>query len=205
MRGFKIFRNVVPEELIVEAYEFLHHNAQQQIKIHSFLNSQSNETNNSNTLASHDLNEDAKKLLSGHFPPKVRLSEPILNVVKSKNIHNIVEKVTNWRNLNAHMPPMARFVAPNNLNAKVPMHQDLKYNQHLDDFVTVWLPLVEIDEKCGGLRIGNDPQEMLETNGHEENNFWFKGVTAKSQSLFDCVPMSPGDALVFSKPQYMGR
>ena len=47
-----------------------------------------------------------------------------------------------------HYPPMIRFKLADAPSSIVPVHQDIAYNRHLSDFITVWVPLVDIDDEC---------------------------------------------------------
>ena len=94
---------------------------------------------------------------------------------------------------------MARFIVPNNSNAAVPFHQDISYNQHLSEFITVWLPLVDIDEECGGVVVANDPGKLEKSVVYQSDGIWLEGLKPNPSDLKNCVPMSPGDGLLFRK------
>ncbi len=107
----------------------------------------------------------------GQFPLAVRL-EPIMRAIPVYLANDpLLHRTLDTKHLRCHWPPMARWVAPGDAAALWAPHRDTEYNSHIDgDFVTVWVPLVPIDEKCGGLTVG-----------------------------WGLVPMELGDAVILSK------
>lgn len=95
------------------------------------------------------------------------------------------------------MPPTARFVLPNSLNSKVPPHQDFSYNQHLDDFIVLWLPLVSLTQKRRGLIVYKGSHgKKLQTV--KSKNYWFKGLDIKNFKETKINMLNIGDIVLLS-------
>ena len=103
--------------------------------------------------AANGLDYDTRVLMTGHFPRELRFSKIFWEIPRTHALQDILKAALGTDRLRMHMPPMARFILPSNSEAGVPPHQDASYNDHMGGFVTVWIPLVEIDEECGGVTI----------------------------------------------------
>jgi hypothetical protein len=147
---------------------------------------------NYNSLAT-----DLRYALAGQYPLKVRLDEHIREVCRSQSLRSILNLVFPGERLRLHMPPMARFVLPNNLLAGVPPHQDISYNRHLSNFVTVWVPLVEVDDRCGGVSIFDGTAELPEQLNELNRTVWLPAIEDLGYSKVACH-MRPGDLLLFT-------
>ncbi len=136
--------------------------------------------------------------LSGNFLRATRLSERLWQIPGLRNLQAALRDVLDTRRLYMHMLPSARHVLPGNRHAGVPAHRDTSYNGHMTDFVTVWVPLVEIDDACGGVRVFEDSAEPVPANGAPpgmlDNGLWFAGLETRAYKARDCI-FSPGDAL----------
>jgi len=144
------------------------------------------------------LDQNLRNMMSGHFPLDARLSPNMWAVPKAAGLRRVLETVLDDDTLFLHMPPTSRYVLPGNKHAGVPAHQDVSYNPHMTDFVTVWVPFVPIDEKCGGVMVyehTNKPLELLTDKGRK---FWFEGVATGDHPGVHCV-MNPGDCLVLNR------
>ena len=144
------------------------------------------------------LDQTLRNMMSGHFPLDARLSPNMWAVPKAAGLRKVLETVLDDDELFLHMPPTSRYVLPGNKHAGVPAHQDVSYNPHMTDFVTVWVPFVPIDEKCGGVMVyehTNKPLELLTDKGRK---FWFEGVATGDHPGVHCV-MNPGDCLVLTR------
>lgn len=99
----------------------------------------------------------------------------------------------------AHAADCEKFILPSNAEAGVPAHQDVSYNRHMSDCLTMWVPLVEIDEFCGGVTVfeGSDATEL--PTGLNSYGIWNEGVSTEGFDVTNCVPMVPGDVLIFNK------
>lgn len=135
------------------------------------------------------------QLGTGHFSLETRLSETLHALPRDASLRAALESVFGMDALYMHMPPTARFVVPGNLDAAVPPHQDRPYNEHLPEFLTVWVPLVEIDEQCGGVAVYPGSQDAAVDTG-ERTNVWYDAVPTDGYTPVHCAPMSPGDVLI---------
>ena len=99
------------------------------------------------------LDQNLRNMMSGHFPLDARLSSNMCAVPRAAGLRRVLETLLDDDELFLHMPPTSRYVLPGNKHAGVPAHQDVSYNPHMTDFVTVWVPFVPIDEKCGGVMV----------------------------------------------------
>jgi hypothetical protein len=106
--------------------------------------------------------------LTGHFPLEVRLSENLWKIPYSESFYSIIKTILRSENVFMHMPPTARFVLPGNVYAGVPPHQDISYNKHMTDFITVWVPLVDIDEEGAGRTKNTQLKAFLQNSGKGE-------------------------------------
>ena len=153
------------------------------------------------------LSDKQVAVLRGQFPLEDRLSAPVMAVAKEVVESRLLESIIGPAELvRMHMPLMARFVLPGNGGAGVPAHTDSQYNNHMSDFVTVWIPLVPVDGDCGGVRIfegARADQTMLSdpalnaafTSGATRD--WHSGLDTSGLARFECIPMEPADALYF--------
>jgi len=145
-----------------------------------------------------ELPAELSKTITGHFPLQVRLSPVLWGVPKSRELQERLSRLFPGQSLRVHMPPTARFVLPGNHFAAVPAHQDIAYNRHLEDFVTVWVPLVEIDEKCGGVAFYSDGNIKHDLGNAEKLGFWRGPVSGiKGTQIPVKVPL--GGVLLFNK------
>ena len=152
-----------------------------------------------NSPAADRLDRDTRVLMTGHFPTQLRLSQTFWENPRTQALHDIIKASLGSDRLRMHMPPMARFVLPNNSQAGVPPHQDASYNDHMRDFVTVWVPLVEIDEQCGGVTIYDGRTDgIIPATKLAQNGVWIEGVSVQGLTALNCVPMVPGDILIFN-------
>lgn len=140
---------------------------------------------------------DLRMTMSGHFPLQARLSPRLWALPRLPAVRAMLEALFNDTRLFMHMPPVARFVLPGNRHAGVPAHQDVSYNKHMSDFVTVWVPMVTIDEACGGVAIfegsGAEPEHAMS----KRDGFWFKPVPSEKYKRVH-FPMNVGDALLLN-------
>jgi ectoine hydroxylase-related dioxygenase (phytanoyl-CoA dioxygenase family) len=143
-----------------------------------------------------------RDILSGNFPTEIRLSPELWRIAGDPSLRRLLGGVLQSSDLFMHMVPSARFVLPSNHHAGVPAHRDVIYNDHMTDFVTVWVPFVEIDECCGGVRVYEDSMTgdaaaLGEIDG-EAGAFWHGAQDASGFRHTDCH-LSPGDVLVLDK------
>lgn len=96
---------------------------------------------------------ELRQLLVGHFSLETRLDPVLWTIPRSAGIQALLAEIFPGQRVGMHMPPTARFILPGHRWSGVPVHQDISYNRHMQDFVTIWLPLVPIDARCGGVII----------------------------------------------------
>ena len=98
-----------------------------------------------------------------------------------------------------HMPPTARYILPGNVHAGVPPHQDISYNKHMSNFVTIWVPLVDIDDECGGVTMYEGSGQASEYSVEQESSdFWQQGVPTEGFRSVHCA-MKAGSVLALNK------
>jgi hypothetical protein len=149
--------------------------------------------------SSDGLDHDTRVLMTGHFPTKLRLSETFWEIPRTQAFREILRAALGSDRLRMHMPPMARFFLPNNSEAGVPTHQDASYNDHMNGFVTAWMPLVDIDHQCGGVTIYEGRKDgVIPVTKLVQNGIWTEAVPVEGLTPVNCVPMAPGDVLLFN-------
>ena len=141
---------------------------------------------------------DEKKILCGHFRLEASLSEKLLEIPKNNNVRKLISLLLPNQNHHLHLPPAARFILKNNEYAGVPNHQDISYNKHLDDFVIMWVPFVNIDDDCGGVLVHHGSGFLKEQLTNFEKKFWLNGIPAEGFKEVHCK-MQPGDVLLLNK------
>lgn len=204
--GYQLFNNVIPLELASALHRLLAAELEQAFALLSpFVGKADVMTagvNISTLLASSlasTLDRETRALMTGHFPTALRLSQDFWEVARTPALRKILEAALGSDHLRMHMPPMARFILPNNSEAGVPPHRDASYNTHMNNFVTVWILLVEIDEKCGGVTIYEGRKDgLIPATRMVQNGIWIEGVSVQGLKPVACVPMVPGDILVFN-------
>jgi hypothetical protein len=141
---------------------------------------------------------ETQQLLSGHFALQTRLSECLWPVATEPAVRSVLKAILRDDRLFMHMPPAARWVLPGYRQSGVPAHQDVSYNHHMSNFVTLWIPLVPTDDECGGVAVFAGSHEPRERPTQRSDRFWLESVgTAGHQRVHE--PMAPGDALLLSK------
>lgn len=148
-------------------------------------------------LQDESLSPEVRQVLLGHFPLAVRLSEAIKPIAAHLGGSALLRSLLGSEGLFMHMPPMARFVPPGYGPAAVPPHQDLNYNTHMTDFLTVWTPLVKIDEQCGGLVVFEGSQHRLQAVDPTESG-WLSAMDVTGFERLQLVGVGPGDAVLLS-------
>lgn len=205
-RGYQVFRGVIPEETITTVRSFLEQNVDHSLDIITSMGVRARTPQAGADIQKILSAPDAKKIdrdvrfaLTGHFSREVRL-EPILwEIPRVDAVQRVIKKALGANALRVHMPATARFILPGNLEGGVPAHQDISYNSHMSDFLTIWVPLVAIDYRCGGVTVfEGSASEALPTT---PNNYeiWNKSLVVEQYKATNCVPMLPGDMLMFNK------
>jgi hypothetical protein len=149
------------------------------------------------TYESRGLPADLRHYLTGEFDLETRLDTRIAEILSTERSREFICRFFGSDRYLIHYPPMIRFKvaeAPSNL---VPVHQDYAYNRHLSNFITVWVPLVDITEECGGI-IGYAGSHLSEPVEHAASGAWSnKARTDLSRFSARHILMKAGDALFF--------
>jgi ectoine hydroxylase-related dioxygenase (phytanoyl-CoA dioxygenase family) len=145
------------------------------------------------------IDRDLRVIMTGHYPLHVRLDPRLWIIAEQPRVQEFLASVLGNKSLRMHMPPTARFVWPGNADAGVPAHQDVTYNRHMSDFITFWVPLVPINDDCGGVTVfpGSD-KAQLDTQ-MMDHGIWYDDVDTTGFEPLDCAPMAPGDVLIFNR------
>lgn len=123
------------------------------------------------------LTKATRDTLTGHFPLQVRLSERLWQIPMSADIAEVLRACLDSERIFMHMPPTARFVLSKNEHAGVPPHQDISYNGHMSSFITMWVPLVDISDDCGGVVVyeGSGKSDVQDAPASQER-YWRQAV-----------------------------
>ncbi|HEX2652026.1 MAG TPA: phytanoyl-CoA dioxygenase family protein [Xanthobacteraceae bacterium] len=204
--GYQVFRNVLPSHVTEMLRQLLYSQVDSMLDLLSKFG-----VPRDPKLAGHEirallsspradeLDHPTRVLMTGHFPTQIRLSESFWEIAKTPSLRAILAAIFQTDRLFMHLPPMARYVLPGNLEAGVPPHQDISYNTHMSDFVTVWLPLVPIDSICGGVTIYEGLKEgTIPATKTVRNGVWIEGIQTEGLRPVDCAPMELGDVLIFN-------
>jgi hypothetical protein len=205
--GYQIFEEIIPQEIILDVRDFLTRSISETLgpaKLEIGCSSDSDLLRIINNIAAgHQggvggLSKSTRDALSGHLSLETRLSKTLWKIPYAAKLQEILIALLGDE-LHLHMPPTARYVLPGNVHAGVPPHQDISYNKHMTDFITVWVPLVDIDDACGGVTVyegsGNAPE--YET-GKTDSEFWQQGVPTAGYQPVHCA-MKAGGVLVLNK------
>jgi hypothetical protein len=203
--GYQVIANVIPAELVADIQHFLGEHVDKMLDTLSKFGVTSDINTAGGQIAAtlrntSSLSDDLKVLMTGHFPLEVRLDKKLLSIPKDGRVRGLLESIHETKSLRMHMPPMARYIMPGNTEAGVPPHQDVSYNGHMDNFITMWVPLVPVDAKCGGVTAyPGGPKRKIEVVKRVENGVWIEGIPTEGLHAENCVPMNPGDVLVFDR------
>lgn len=141
----------------------------------------------------------ARDTRSGHFGLETRLDPRLWAIPRLPALRAVLREVLDSAQLFMHLPPAARFILPGNNAAGVPAHQDLGYNRHMSDFVTCWVPLVDIDDDCGGVVVYEGSATPCEiATAADPEGFWLRGLRTEGYSPVHCK-LKVGDVLLMSK------
>ena len=205
-RGYQVVRQLIPADVVINARRLLEENlslALERMKDFGIGVGTTDMVPDINALLSgpdaSDLDRDLRVLLTGHFPLEVRLDRRLWEIPRDAGVQDFLKTVLGTSSMCMHMPPTARFVLPGNLDAGVPSHQDISYNRHMSDFFTCWVPLVDIDETCGGVTVFPGSDGTVVDASMVDHGIWFGGIDVSKYKAVDCVPMAPGDVLIFNK------
>lgn len=209
--GYQVLQNVIDTEVAAEVGSFLVESSDTAIDL---LSSELNGGPNAPRLKGsklcaaidHAYNHpdfeaiphDLRLTMSGHFPIETRLAKRLWLIPSLVRVQAVLHEVLSDEALFMHMPPTARFVLPGNQHAAVPAHQDVSYNKHMSDFVTLWVPFVPITERCGGVAVFEGSGQPVEQLDDRSQKFWLKGLATDGFNKKHCT-MNVGDALLLNR------
>lgn len=206
MKGYQIFRGMVAKDAIATVRDFLQQELEDALGTLEPLGVRADPQGASadirRILASPDadtLDRSLRSTMTGHYPLDTRLHPALWAIPRDGGVREVLTGLLDADALRMHMPPTARFVLPQNGAAGVPPHQDISYNHHMSDFITMWVPLVEIDEACGGLRVFSGAQQAELPTKLAAYGMWNEAVPTDGIEAVNCIPMHPGDVLIFNK------
>jgi hypothetical protein len=141
---------------------------------------------------------DLRHYLVGEFDLETRLDLRICRVLAGPGARELLTQFFGTSKYYVHYPPMVRFKMADAPGSILPAHQDFTYNGHLRDFITVWVPLVDIDDEVGGL-ILYDGSHLDGSVDHAPNGPWAHGLKKPAGLPYAQHPvhMKVGDALLF--------
>ena len=143
--------------------------------------------------------EDEQKVLTGHFPLSVRMSDVINPIAEFIGKSPIIRDILGSQQLYMHMPPMLRYVPPGYTLAAVPPHKDTSYNRHMSDFITIWTPMVPINQRCGGLVIYEGSQHAADTvKETQQFDRWLPPLDVSGYTRRQLVDLDLGDVVILS-------
>lgn len=145
----------------------------------------------------HKLPKDLEHYLVGEFDVETRTSKKIQSFLSKTKFVNSIKNFTNLNRFLIKFPPSPTFTKGEKTSS-VPLHQDWIYNQSLSDFVTVWIPLVTITDKIGGLVFyeGSHMNKKIEHIKGKDWDFEFE-LTKIKKFKRTHAKVKKGDLLLF--------
>jgi hypothetical protein len=141
---------------------------------------------------------DFRNFLVGQFDLETRLDLRVVDLLSTSACQAFLKEFLKSPRYYIHFPPMLRFKFMEAPESQVPVHQDIAYNQHLSDFVTLWAPLTEINETCGGV-IVYEGSHRAEVFQHESSGAWANRARVEPLEKYPSkhILMEKGDVLLF--------
>jgi hypothetical protein len=140
---------------------------------------------------------DLRHYLVGEFDLSTRLDPIVRRVLSDAHCRTVISRFLKSAQYYVHYPPTLRFKVKDASASIVPPHQDAAYNEHIDDFVTVWIPFVDIDEACGGV-IVYEGSHLDRPVKHSRGDIWAAQAQSDlSKYVGRHVTMRAGDGLLF--------
>lgn len=143
------------------------------------------------------LPDDLSHYLHGEFDLETRMNDRITSILASQRCQQIITEFMGIDRYYVHYPPMIRFKLPGTPGSFVPVHQDFAYNEHLSQFMTIWMPFVDVDEECGGL-VMHEGSQLSPLTEHQPSGAWANKASADLSGYSPKhILMRAGDALMF--------
>jgi len=206
-QGYAVARNVIPMEVVEDIQEFLLSQkdaaveaAQHELGCSSpeALVELAGEIAAGRHVGMETLTKASRDTLTGHYPLAVRLSERLWQIPRTPAVRALLSECLNSDALFMHMPPTARFVLAKNSHAGVPPHQDASYNGHMNRFLTMWTPFVDITDECGGVIVyeGTGQAELQEAPS-SPTEYWRKAIETQGATPVH-MKIKMGDVLLLN-------
>jgi hypothetical protein len=136
-----------------------------------------------------------QELESGNVRRATKGNSMLWNILRySEDLQFILKALLRTDLLFMHMYPSPRIVRPNNLKALVPAHVDRAYNQHLSNFVTLWVPIDSFEVDQGGLDVW-PASHNKKYNQESKSGLWYKGIVADAASR-KSILVEKGDCVI---------
>lgn len=144
------------------------------------------------------LPKDLRHYLTGEFDLETRLDTKICALLAVPKVRDTLARLLDTRKYYIHYPPMVRFKMADVPGSMLPPHQDFAYNAHLRDFVTVWVPLTDIDDEVGGIVV-HTGSHLAERVDHSPSGPWAHGLKEHVADVYSksAIHMHVGDVLIF--------
>lgn len=143
------------------------------------------------------LPKDLRHFLRGEFDLETRLDQRIMQVLATPRVLAYLSTFLQSDGYCIHYPPMMRFKMAAAEASQLPPHQDWPYNTHMKDFLTVWVPLVTIDEGTGGVVVYDGSHQDGNVQHVAEGSWEAKALADLDKYPQQHVLMNPGDILTF--------
>ncbi|MGB6943699.1 MAG: phytanoyl-CoA dioxygenase family protein [Bryobacteraceae bacterium] len=136
--------------------------------------------------------------LTGEFDLETRLDTRICALLAAPKVRDVLVNLLETPRYYIHYPPMVRFKTADAPGSILPPHQDFAYNTHLRGFITIWVPLTDIDDDVGGIVVypGSHRGERVD---HSPSGPWAHGLKEQIAGMYtkQAIHMHVGDALLF--------
>lgn len=201
--GFQVVRSVIPVALIDAIYAFLHskkelslQDLKKVLKTEDLVTALNKLVHDPEKIKTYD--RPVQMAFSGHFDVDTRLNPLLQSVAHLPEVRALFDAIFPKQKPFMHLPPTARFVLPGNAFAAVPPHQDISYNEQVDDFFVMWVPLCSIDDQRGGVKIFQGTNLNKQFPVGKDQGFWLSGIENLNAKEVH-YHMEKGDVLLLNK------
>ncbi|NBV22339.1 MAG: hypothetical protein EBS05_10540 [Proteobacteria bacterium] len=202
--GWHLERGILEGDFVRQVGEFLD---SRRLRLQQQFSAWVGETVTDESYASHQakteeyvakgLPKDLRHFLRGEFDLETRLDKRIMQVLATPRVLAYLSNFLSSDGYCIHYPPMMRFKMAAADASKLPPHQDWPYNTHMTDFLTVWVPLVTIDEGTGGVVVYEGSHQDGNVQHVAEGSWEAKALADLDKYPQLHVLMNPGDILTF--------
>jgi hypothetical protein len=149
--------------------------------------------------AKRDMPVDFRHFLRGEFDLPTRLDPRTIACHRLPLLQRYICAFLGSDEYLVHYPPMVRFVPPGANVSAVPIHQDTSYNDHMVDFCTLWVPLCDVDDACGGVIVFDGSQREQPLDHGPAGSWEMKAAIKEDRYPMRQLHMPAGGALLFAK------